>query len=52
MAAFLTVEARAKSLAVALGVVSIVGVYLFLTYQSGTFLPDGWVLSLNPWDYF
>lgn len=52
MAAFLTVEARAKPWAVALGVVSIIGVYLFLTYQSGTFLPDGWVLSLNPWDYF
>lgn len=52
LAAFLTVEARAKPLAIAAGIVGIVGIYLFLTFQAGTYLPDGWVLSLNPWDYF
>jgi hypothetical protein len=52
MAAFLLVEARAKPLAALAGVIVIIGIYLFLTYQSGTFLPDGWGLSLNPWDYF
>ncbi|MCW4630583.1 tripartite tricarboxylate transporter permease [Marinomonas sp. KJ51-3] len=52
MAAFLYVEAKARIWAIALGIVGIMGIYLFLTFQAGTYLPDGWVLSLNPWDYF
>lgn len=52
MAVFLPVEARARPRAVVMGVVGVVGIYLFLTFQAGTFLPDGWVLSLNPWNYF
>lgn len=52
MAGFLTVEARARPRAVAAGIVTVLGVYLFLTFQAGTFLPDGWVLALNPWNYF
>ncbi|MFN4156701.1 MAG: tripartite tricarboxylate transporter permease [Paracoccaceae bacterium] len=52
MAGFLWVEARARPRAALAGIVGVVGVYLFLTFQAGTFLPDGWVLSLNPWDYF
>lgn len=52
LACFLAVEARARPLAILAGIVGIVGVYLFLTFQAGTYLPDGWVLSLNPWDYY
>lgn len=52
MTAFLAVEAQAKPWAIALGVAGIIGVYLFLTFQAGTFLPDGWVLALNPWNIF
>ncbi|MGC4410072.1 MULTISPECIES: tripartite tricarboxylate transporter permease [Rhizobium] len=52
LGAFLAFEARAKPLAIAAGVVGIMGVYLFLTFQAGTYLPDGWILSLNPWDHF
>lgn len=49
---FLAIEARAKPLAIFAGVAGIVGTYLVLMYQSGTFLPDGWLLALNPWNYF
>ena len=49
---FLAIEARARPWAIAAGVIGIVGLYLFLMYQSGTFLPDGWMLALNPWNYF
>lgn len=49
---FLPIEARARLWASLVGVCGIVGVYLILLYQSGTFLPDGWVLALNPWTYF
>ncbi len=49
---FLPIEARAKPWTALAGVFGIVGVYLVLMYQSGTFLPDGWVLALNPWTYF
>ncbi|WP_370267329.1 tripartite tricarboxylate transporter permease [Nioella sp.] len=49
---FLSIEARAKPWTALAGVFGIVGVYLVLMYQSGTFLPDGWVLALNPWTYF
>ena len=49
---FLAIEARARPLAIGLGVVCIVGLYLTLMIQSGTFLPDGWLLALNPWTFF
>lgn len=49
---FLLIEARAKVWSALAGMVGIVGVYLVLMYQSGTFLPDGWVLAMNPWNYF
>ncbi len=49
---FLAIEARARIWQIAVGVVGIVGLYLVLMVKSGTFLPDGWVLALNPWTYF
>lgn len=49
---FLAIEARARIWQIAAGVVGIVGLYLVLMVKSGTFLPDGWVLALNPWTYF
>lgn len=49
---FLAIQARARPPAVLLGVVGIVGIYLILMIQSGTFLPDGLVLALNPWTFF
>ena len=52
LAPFLAVEARARPWAIVAGVFGIVGIYLLLMFQSGTFLPDGWVLALNPWNYF
>lgn len=52
LALFLAIEARARPLAIGAGVIGIVGFYLMLMLQSGTFLPDGWVLALNPWNYF
>ncbi len=52
LALFLALEARAKFPAVLAGTVGIIGTYLVLMFMSGTFLPDGWVLALNPWTYF
>jgi putative tricarboxylic transport membrane protein len=52
LALFLGIEARARIWQIAAGIIGIVGLYLVLMFYSGTFLPDGWVLSLNPWTYF
>ncbi len=52
LALFLAIEARARPWAIAAGIVGIVGIYLLLMVKSGTFLPDGRVLALNPWNYF